>query len=299
MGAIVKLNTIHEYNMAVGVETLHPLVSVVDFSTLKSLKHGRKNFGFYCIFLKQLKCGELSYGRSTYDYQEGTIVSFAPGQVAEIEMQKNVRPKAHGILFHPDLIRGTVLGGEIKNYSFFSYEIREALHLSEEERSTVMDCFHKIEAELKHGIDRHSRRLICANIGLLLDYCMRFYERQLVTRSKANHDVLTRFEQLLDNYFSGTFAEQNGLPTVKYFADKICLSPNYFGDMVKKETGRTPQEHIQEKVIEMAKERMIGTEDTVSQIAYSLGFQYPQHFCRLFKKRVGCTPNGYRVQNNL
>ena len=162
-----------------------------------------------------------------------------------------------------------------------------------------MDCLRIIRLELEHGVDKHSKTLLVNYIELLLNYCMRFYERQFVTRSKANHDVLTRFEQLLDNYFSGTFAEQNGLPTVKYFADKICLSPNYFGDMVKKETGRTPQEHIQEKVIKMTKERMIGTEDTVSQIAYSLGFQYPQHFCRLFKKRVGCTPNEYRIQNNL
>ena len=162
-----------------------------------------------------------------------------------------------------------------------------------------MDCLRIIRMELEHGVDKHSKTLLVNYIELLLNYCMRFYERQFATRSKANHDVLARFEQLLDKYFEGTLAEQAGLPAVKYFADKICLSPNYFGDMVKKETGMTPQEHIQEKVIEIAKERVISTDDTISQIAYSLGFQYPQHFCRLFKKRVGYTPNEYRMQNNL
>ena len=213
-------------------------------------------------------------------------------------MLKNIQPNAHGILFHPDLIRGTALGQEIKNYSFFSYETREALHLSEEERETVMDCLHKIEAELKHSIDKHSRRLICANIGLLLDYCMRFYERQFITRNQVNKDIIVRFEHLLDEYFQGQVALTEGLPSVKYFADKIHLSPNYFGDMIKKDTGKTPQEHIQEKIIELAKERIIGTDNTVSEISYALGFQYPQHLSRLFKKRVGCTPNEYRRQNS-
>ena len=204
-----------------------------------------------------------------------------------------------GILFHPDLLRGTTLGKNIKNYTFFSYEVNEALHLSEEERNIVTDCLKIIRMELEHGVDKHSKTLLVNHIELLLNYCMRFYERQFTTRSKANRDVLTRFEQLLADYFEGTLAERDGLPTVKYFADKLCLSPNYFGDMFKKETGKTPQEYIQEKVIEVAKERVVGTEETVSQIAYSLGFQYPQHFCRLFKKRVGYTPNEYRTQSNL
>lgn len=155
-----------------------------------------------------------------------------------------------------------------------------------------------IRKELEHNIDKHSKKLIVTYIELLLGYCTRFYERQFFTRSKNNRDALTRFEHLLDEYFEGDTAERNGLPSVKYFADKLCLSPNYFGDMLKKETGKSPQEYIQEKVIEIAKDRMSDTEDTVSQIAYSLGFQYPQHLCRLFKKRVGCTPNEYRTQIN-
>lgn len=300
MEEVIKLNEVDKYNKLFGLETRHPLVSVVDLSkATRWPEHFKVNYGVYALYLKDTYCGNITYGRQSYDYQDGTIVGFAPGQVAETEMLKNIQPNAHGILFHPDLIRGTALGQEIKNYSFFSYETREALHLSEDEREIVMDCLHKIETELKHSIDKHSRRLICANIGLLLDYCMRFYERQFITRGKTNRDVLTRFENLLDEYFESTLAEQDGLPTVKYFADKLCLSSNYFGDMFKKETGKSPQEYIQEKVIELAKERISGTADTVSQIAYSLGFQYPQHFCRLFKKRVGYTPSEYRAQIGL
>ena len=245
------------------------------------------------------KLSILSISR-TYDYQEGTIVCFAPGQTAETNPTTDkVQVNAHGILFHPDLLRGTSLGKNIKKYTFFSYEVNEALHLSEEERSIVMDCLKIIRMELEHGVDKHSKTLLVNHIELLLNYCMRFYERQFITRGKTNRDVLTRFENLLDEYFENTLAEQDGLPTVKYFADKLCLSSNYFGDMFKKETGKSPQEYIQEKVIELAKERISGTADTVSQIAYSLGFQYPQHFCRLFKKRVGYTPSEYRAQIGL
>ena len=260
-------------------------------------EHIKINYGVYALYLKDTYCGNIMYGRQSYDYQEGTIVSFAPGQVAETEMLKNVQPKAHGILFHPDLIRGTALGQEIKNYSFFSYATREALHLSEEERATVMDCLHKIEAELKHSIDKHSRRLICANIGLLLDYCMRFYERQFTTREEVNKDIVVRFERLLDEYFDSDAPVREGLPTVRYFADKVFLSANYFGDMIRKQTGQTASEYIQNKLIERAKEALLGTDRTTSEIAYGLGFQYPQHLSRMFKRVTGCTPNEFRSQN--
>ena len=260
----------------------------------------RFNYGIYALYLKLEKACDIKYGRQTYDYQEGTIVCFAPGQTAETNPTTDkVQVNAHGILFHPDLLRGTSLGKSIKKYTFFSYEVNEALHLSEEERSIVMDCLKIIRMELEHGVDKHSKTLLVNHIELLLNYCMRFYERQFITRGKTNRDVLTRFENLLDEYFESALAEQDGLPTVKYFADKLCLSSNYFGDMFKKETGKSPQEYIQEKVIELAKERISGTADTVSQIAYSLGFQYPQHFCRLFKKRVGYTPSEYRAQIGL
>lgn len=301
MDKILNLDSVDLYNKLYGLETLNPLVSVIDLNkATSSVDLIRFNYGVYALYLKLEKACDIKYGRQTYDYQEGTIVCFAPGQTAETNPTTyKVQVNAHGILFHPDLLRGTSLGKSIKKYTFFSYEVNEALHLSEEERSIVMDCLKIIRMELEHGVDKHSKTLLVNHIELLLNYCMRFYERQFITRGKTNRDVLTRFENLLDEYFESTLAEQDGLPTVKYFADKLCLSSNYFGDMFKKETGKSPQEYIQEKVIELAKERISDTADTVSQIAYSLGFQYPQHFCRLFKKRVGYTPSEYRAQIGL
>lgn len=301
MDKILNLDSVDLYNKLYGLETLNPLVSVIDLNkATSSVDLIRFNYGIYALYLKLEKACDIKYGRQTYDYQEGTIVCFAPGQTAETNPTTDkVQVNAHGILFHPDLLRGTSLGKNIKKYTFFSYEVNEALHLSEEERSIVMDCLKIIRMELEHGVDKHSKTLLVNHIELLLNYCMRFYERQFITRGKTNRDVLTRFGNLLDEYFESTLAEQDGLPTVKYFADKLCLSSNYFGDMFKKETGKSPQEYIQEKVIELAKERISGTADTVSQIAYSLGFQYPQHFCRLFKKRVGYTPSEYRAQIGL
>ena len=290
MDKILNLDSVDLYNKLYGLETLNPLVSVIDLNkATSSVDLIRFNYGIYALYLKLEKACDIKYGRQTYDYQEGTIVCFAPGQTAETNPTTDkVQVNAHGILFHPDLLRGTSLGKNIKKYTFFSYEVNEALHLSEEERSIVMDCLKIIRMELEHGVDKHSKTLLVNHIELLLNYCMRFYERQFITRGKTNRDVLTRFENLLDEYFESTLAEQDGLPTV-----------NYFGDMFKKETGKSPQEYIQEKVIELAKERISGTADTVSQIAYSLGFQYPQHFCRLFKKRVGYTPSEYRAQIGL
>ncbi len=301
MDKILNLDSVDLYNKLYGLETLNPLVSVIDLNkATSSVDLIRFNYGIYALYLKLEKACDIKYGRQTYDYQEGTIVCFAPGQTAETNPTTDkVQVNAHGILFHPDLLRGTSLGKSIKKYTFFSYEVNEALHLSEEEISIVMDCLKIIRMELEHGVDKHSKTLLVNHIELLLNYCMRFYERQFITRGKTNRDVLTRFENLLDEYFESALAEQDGLPTVKYFADKLCLSSNYFGDMFKKETGKSPQEYIQEKVIELAKERISGTADTVSQIAYSLGFQYPQHFCRLFKKRVGYTPSEYRAQIGL
>ena len=301
MDKILNLDSVDLYNKLYGLETLNPLGSVIDLNkATSSVDLILYIYSIYALYLKLEKACDIKYGRQTYDYQEGTIVCFAPGQTAETNPTTDkVQVNAHGILFHPDLLRGTSLGKNIKKYTFFSYEVNEALHLSEEERSIVMDCLKIIRMELEHGVDKHSKTLLVNHIELLLNYCMRFYERQFITRCKTNRDVLTRFENLLDEYFESALAEQDGLPTVKYFADKLCLSSNYFGDMFKKETGKSPQEYIQEKVIELAKERISGTADTVSQIAYSLGFQYPQHFCRLFKKRVGYTPSEYRAQIGL
>lgn len=295
MKEVIKLDTVDQYNQFFGLETLHPLVSVVDLSeATKFPTHFTMNYGIYALFLKKVKCGDIRYGRQIYDYQEGTVTSFAPGQVVETEMQQGVKPSAHGLLFHPDLIKGTSLGQDIKQYSFFSYASAEALHLSEEEKGIFMDCLEKIEMELQHPIDKHGKRLISRNIELLLDYCMRFYERQFITRSESNKSVLVKFEALLDDYFQSDKPQTDGLPSVKYFADKVFLSPNYFGDLIKKETGKSAQEYIQTRMIDLAKEMIAGTEKTVSQIAYELGFQYSQHFNRIFKKNVGYTPGEYR-----
>lgn len=299
MDEIIKIDTVDQYNELYGLETLHPLVGVVDLTkATRRANHIRINMGIYALFLKQTQCGDLKYGKKQYDYQEGTIVTIGPGQIIGIELKKDVKPSSVGIIFHPDLIRGTSLGQVIKKYSFFSYEVNEALHLSEEEKKIITDCLNKISIELGHEIDRHSKTLIAKNIELLLDYCMRFYERQFNTRNHVNKDILERFENLLDNYFLEQNPEKNGLPTVRYFADKVYLSPNYFGDLIKKETGKTAQHYILCKLINLAKERMLSTNQSVAQIAYGLGFQYAQHFSRLFKKNIGCTPNEYRLQNN-
>lgn len=294
MDNIIRLDTVDDYNKLFGLETLHPLVAVVDLDdATKFPAHFTVNYGIYALFLKDTKCGDILYGKQVYDYQDGTIVSFAPGQVVKTEMIEGKRAKAKGLLFHPDIIKGTSLGQEIKSYSFFSYSSSEALHLSEDERSIILDCLRNIKTELVHPVDKLSKRLIARNIQLLLDYCMRFYERQFITRAVANKGILSRFETLLDEYF-GNIQQDKGLPTVRYFADKVCLSSNYFGDLIKKETGKTAQEYIQNKIVDIAKEKILGTGKNVSQIAYELGFQYPQHFNRLFKKSVGCTPNEYR-----
>lgn len=298
MKNIEHFEHVFEYNDLLGVETLHPLVSVIDLSRSRKIRHMRHTFGFYILFLKEVKCGNLIYGRQYYDYQEGTIVAIAPGQVSGVEDNGEVfQPKGWALAFHPDLIRGTSLGRNIRNYTFFSYEANEALHLSEQEREIVIDCLHKIRAETEHAVDKHTRRLITANIELLLDYCVRFYERQFLTRTHVNNDLLTRFEALLDAYFASDRPQSEGLPSVKHFAEQLHLSPNYFGDLIKKETGRTAQEHIQLKLIDVAKERIFDVRKSVSEIAYELGFKYPQHFTRLFKKLTGVTPKEYRTPN--
>lgn len=294
---LLNIKTVTEYNEMLGVETLHPLVSVIDLSKAKPMKHMRHTFSFYTVYLKDEKNCELIYGRQRYDYQKGSVVCLAPGQVIGIEDTGEVfQPQGWALCFDPELIYGTSLGRSIKDYSYFSYEVNEALHLSERERALFIDCLGKIRQELEHSIDRLSKRLIATNIELLLDYCLRFYERQFITREPMNRDLLTRFESLLDNYFSSGKAQNAGLPTVKYCASELCLSSGYFGDLIKKETGKSAQAYIQSKVMDMAKGYLLDTEKSISQISYELGFQYPQHFTRLFKKVVGRTPNDYRTK---
>ena len=296
MEEIARLDHVYQYNELMGIETLHPLVSVIDMSKCPRMRHSRRLYGFYCIFLKDVKCGDLRYGRNYYDYQEGTLVFTAPGQVVGVEDNGEVfQPKGWALLFHPDLIRGTSLGRSIDRYTFFSYEVREALHLSEQERRTILDCLHNIRHELQHAIDRHSRTLIVSNIEMFLNYCVRFYDRQFITRSDvAGKDILARFERTLDDYFLSDKPQTEGLPTVQYCAQELHLSANYFGDLVKRLTGKTAQEHIRLRLIDAAKERIADPARSIAEVAYELGFKYPAHFTRLFKNVVGCTPNRYR-----
>jgi AraC family transcriptional regulator, transcriptional activator of pobA len=298
MNEIIKQESITQFNSLRGQETLHPLVTVLDQSKSKPVPASRYYSGLYIVYLKEVKCGEIKYGRSNYDYQEGTLLFIAPGQIWGMEEKmKTIQPAGWALAFHPDLIRGTSLGKKIKEYTFFSYDENEALHLSERERQIVLECFSKILYELEHAIDKHSKTLIVSNIELFLNYCVRFYDRQFITRDNIHKDVLVRFETILDDYFKSEKPHTLGLPTVKYCADNLFLSANYFGDLIKKETGKSAQEHIQLKLMDVAKEKIFDTSKTVSEIAYELGFKHPQNFSRLFKKSVGYSPNEYRFLN--
>ena len=298
MDKILNVDSVAQFNAIKGQETLHPLVSVIDFSNMSKIQYMKMRMGLYTIFLKDVKCGDLIYGRKNYDYQEGTLVFIAPGQVIGVENTgEYFQPRGYALAFHPDLLRGTSLGHHIKDYNFFSYEVSEALHLSERERQIVIDCFNKIDFELRQSIDKHSKTLIVTNIELFLNYCMRFYDRQFITRENVNSDILSRFERLLDDYFKTDNPQTMGLPSVRYCADQLHLSANYLGDLIKKETGKSAQENIQLKLMDIAKEKVFDKSKSVSEIAYELGFKYPQHFTRMFKTSVGYTPNEYRNLN--
>lgn len=299
MGKIIRLDTIKDYNDFLGIETTHPLVSVIDASKIKPLHHVRKNIGFYVIYLKDVKCADLiKYGRKQYDFQEETLVFAAPGQVIGNEQtEEKFQPQGWWLTFQPELLHGTLLGRHIGDYAFFSYAVNEALHLSKQERQTVIDCMLKIDEELKVATDKHSSLIISSAIELLLNYCVRFYDRQFITRKKENKDILSSFEKLLNEYFTSDEAQNHGTPTVKYFSDKLNLSANYFGDLIKKETGNSAQEYIKNKMMDTAQNLLLTTQKSVSEIAYELGYQYPQYFSRAFKKAVGCSPNQYRETN--
>lgn len=298
MDAIRRFETITEYNAFNNNETLHPLVSVIDLSKAHPRQGSRMYFGFYTVFLKDVKCGNIIYGRHTYDYQEGTLVFIAPGQVAGINSNGEFyQPKGYALVFHADLIYGTSLSKHIRDYTFFGYQSNEALHLSERERKIVLDCFAKIEYELEHAVDKHSKKLIVSNIELFLNYCTRFYDRQFITRDKAHSGILERFETLLNEYFQAEKPQMTGLPSVAWCAGELNISANYFGDLIKKESGKSAQEYIQDKLIGVAKEKIFDINKSIGDIAYELGFKYPQHFTRLFRQKTGMSPNEYRSQN--
>ena len=296
---IVSLDNVDYYNKLFGFETYHPLVTAVDLreATRGPEQHTKWRYGLYALFLKHGVQCSIRYGRQKYDYQEGTVVSFAPGQMVEVKRtteQVGKPSDVQGLPFHPDLIYGTQLGQHISDYHFFDYDSVESLHLSEREQQMFIDTLHSINQELRQPVDPHSQTILVDRIKLLLDYCRRFYDRQFITRHKQNSDVLAAFEKNLRAYFTDGTARREGLPSVRWFADKACLSPGYFGDLVKRETGLSAQQYIQQKIVALAKQQILDESLSISQVADALGFQYPQHFTRFFKRHVGVSPREYR-----
>ena len=290
----VFINTVQDFNDYQGVETLHPLVSVVHVENTEHIKECVMHYGLYAIYLKENKGCKLSYGRTPYDFDEMTVTSFAPGQVVNVEPNPDVPfAKFTALVFHPDLLNRTALGRQISRYEFFGYSSTEALHLSAQEVEVFGGVLAMIEQELHRAIDKHTRELIVSNIELLLNYCLRFYDRQFITREEVNHSVVKKFIELLDDYIS-TKALRDGLPTVAYFADKCCLSNGYFGNLVRVETGRTAKDIISDHLLAHAKQLMNDEALTITMISNRLGFEYPQHFVRFFKSHTGKTPSAYR-----
>lgn len=304
MSTTFEINTISQAHQSVGLPApKHPLVSVVktaDFKPTVDFKGLKVVNNLYQIMLKNLDCGNLMYGKNSYDYEEGTLVFTSPGQVTifDGELPQDLETDHSWTLaFHSDLIRKSNLADKINQYSFFNYEVNEALHLSEDERKTIEELLDKIVKEYSQNLDKHSQNLIVSNIELLLDYCTRFYDRQFYTRTNINVDFVSKFEKLLKSYYDSDESDYLGLPNVQYFAQKLNFSSNYLSDLLKKETGKTAQEHIHLFVINKAKNSLLNSRNSISEIGYSLGFGYPQHFSSLFKSKTGYSPSEYRKLN--
>lgn len=295
MENILEMPSVKDYNDNLGVATLHPMVSVVDMSELECIRHSLKHFGFYCIILKHLGCGDVTYGRSTYDYNDGSLVFVAPNQMAGANDGKiSYNTKGWILMFHPDLLRNTYLEHSMNRYTFFDYSSNEALHLSEQEREIIIGYLCNIRRELHHPTDDYTNRNIILNIEALLNNCMRFYERQFISRKNENNKIMEQLTYLLEEYLLSGKSQQYGLPTVAWCADNLHLSSNYFGDLVKKYSGRTAQEYIKSTIVDYAKLLLANNSYQVNEIAYKLGFKYPQHFSRLFKHIEGVSPSQYR-----
>lgn len=300
------INSISEFCRLVSLpEPLHPLVGVFrvgDMRFANSRAWEQFYMNFYCVSLKRDVSGKVKYGQQYYDYDKGLMTFIAPKQIQALDVphQETLGPESgngYALLFHPDFLYKHPLAATIKNYRFFSYAVNEALHLSEKEEKNIIEILEKIEAEYQH-IDRHTQDIILSQIDLLLNYSNRFYERQFITRKAVNHDVLTRMEMLLNEYFDDQKSLENGLPTVESMADKLHLSPHYLSDLLRSLTGQSAQQHIQEKLIEKAKEYLTVTNLSVAEIAYQLGFEYPQSFNKLFKKKTNISPLEFRQTFN-
>lgn len=295
---MIIYDTLKKYSERFNNKTLHPLINLVDLNKSNELVRTKFTLVFYAIIIKETNCGDIRYGNKYYDYSEGSVVFFSPNQIITNEPEGELhQPHGTALIFHPDIIKGTSLGKQIHEYSFFGYQSNEALHLSDREREIVNNCFENIVTEISQNIDRHSKKLIVANLELLLKYCLRFYDRQFITRENANHGIIEQFETLLNEYIFGEKLKTEGIPSVAYFADELHLSANYFGDLIKKETGKTALDFIHLKLLEVAKEKVLDTTKSIGEVAFDLGFKYPQHFTRLFKQKIGVSPNEYRNLN--
>lgn len=298
---IIEIETISQIHDAIGIKKpQHPLVSVIPMNLLSNYDYGDASYvlNLYQLSLKTGISGSITYGRNTYDFQEGTMIFSKPLQSMKYSDNEQVSDETGWTLFfHPDLIRKSELGRTIEKYSFFSYDANEALHLSEDERKSLTTLVQKIEQEYNQNIDKHSQDLIIANIELILRYCTRYYDRQFYTRTNLNKDFVTKFESLLEDYYNSGKPLELGLPTVKYFSEQLNMSSHYLSDLLRKETGSGTQDHIYAYMIEKAKTLLLSSGDSVSEIAYGLGFEYPQHFSKLFKSKTGISPLDYRSQN--
>jgi len=302
MSNFIHFETITEmFKLLPKASVKHPLIAVIDFSKYREEINSeiKMTSGCYSIMFKNHCVNKLKYGQKTIDFQDGSLVCIGPRQVIALDEPSEDKSEINGwgVFFHPDLIRGTSLGRSIKEYTFFSYETNEALHLSDREKDTLNEIVQKIDVELSENIDQHSQTLIVSNIELLLNYCRRYYDRQFITRKTANSDLLSKIENVLTQYFQATNLKEEGLPTVKYLADQVFLSSNYLSDLLKRETGMNAQDRIHYYLIEEAKNLLLSSDKTVSELAYTLGFEYPQYFSRLFKSKTGMTPLEYRNLN--
>jgi len=298
------INSISEKHRLLSLpEPLHPLISVVRIADVRAVDDSvweQFALNFYCISLKRNFKGKMTYGKQYYDYDKGVMVFVAPKQMLSLDTPPvyDDDPSAgYALFFHPDFLYGHPLAASIKNHGFFSYALNEALHLSEKEEKDMEDIFLKINEGLQH-IDRYTQDIILSQIDLLLNYSKRFYERQFITRKAVNHDVLIKMEQLLNDHFDKEGSSETGLPTVEYLAGRLHLSPHYLSDLLRSLTGQSAQQHIQEKLLSKAKEYLSSTSLSVAEIAYQLGFEYPQSFNKLFKKKTDLSPLEFRQKFN-
>lgn len=295
MSKILKVRNVSDYIEHLGGKAEHPLVGVVDYAELSPVPHSLNNYGVYGVFMHRHLSVDLTYGCGKYDYRNGgTIICVAPGQIGGKEDNgERINMDGYALLFHPDMLHGTDLEKSIADYSFFDYSTNEALHTTPEEYDTLVELMRHIQMELHGRWDEQQDAIIVNYISLLLNYCKRFYARQFMTRKLENVDVLQRFRKVLEDYYKQGSQFKNGLPSVAYCADKLCMSPGYLGDLVRKHTGDSAISYIHDFIIQKAK-NALAAGDTVANAAYDLGFDYPNHLSRLFKKKEGVSPSEYQ-----